>query len=383
MAKMHRLLFISHSFHNRAGTEEHIRTLLCGLKEDFECYVAFPHHGTVVLRDPSGEERSFPGAALPWPLTPLEEPHTLASLDTILKQVKPDLIHLHHLMNWPLGVLKSLVVWGKPLVVTFHDYYFITPHFTMQGVVSPKEVLKAPYSVGLFKKDLSDEFRTRHDFFRPLLEQAAICVAPSVYAAGAYQEIFPMHVEVIEHGIEAFETKPSPSWSGIRFGYVGSLIPQKGWQSLVHAFGRVASTHAEAELHLFGSGEIPPIRHSQIHFHGRFEPTQLPEVMNQFDIGVIPSLFPETFCLVLSELQMAELPVAASKIGALDARIKDSVTGRHFKPGAPDSIAETLEWFCFHEEWRSWEIPRPRLAQQMVSDYRTLYRDLVSRPAPN
>ena len=36
-----------------------------------------------------------------------------------------------------------------------------------------------------------------------------------------------------------------------------------------------------------------------------------------FDVAVIPSVFAETYCLVLSEMWMAGLPVAVSDIGAL------------------------------------------------------------------
>src|SRR5262249_2728233 len=140
-----------------------------------------------------------------------------------------------------------------------------------------------------------------------------------------------------------------------------------------------------AELHFFG-GPIPDVPALEgVLFHGAFRPEDLPRLCAEIDVAVIPSVFPETYCLVLSEVWMGGLPVAASGLGALGERVEEGVSGKKFRPGDPSSIAEALCWFL-EQDWRRWQVPRPRTLDAMLADYDALYQEVLGReraaPAP-
>src|SRR5262249_39906178 len=64
-ARRPRLLFVLHSFHIRAGTEEHTRILAEALCDRFDIAYLFPESGAVVLRlHDSASEIRFPGGPL-------------------------------------------------------------------------------------------------------------------------------------------------------------------------------------------------------------------------------------------------------------------------------------------------------------------------------
>jgi glycosyltransferase involved in cell wall biosynthesis len=58
---------------------------------------------------------------------------------------------------------------------------------------------------------------------------------------------------------------------------------------------------------------------------------------------IAPSLWYETFCLVVAEAFARGTPVVVSKLGALAELVDHGRTGLHFQPGDPDDLAEQLE----------------------------------------
>jgi glycosyltransferase involved in cell wall biosynthesis len=147
---------------------------------------------------------------------------------------------------------------------------------------------------------------------------------------------------------------------------------------LLKAFQILKAELPNIELHYFGGGQGAPAASPGVTFHPAYEAEQLPEIMSSFSVGVIPSLFPETYSYVLSELWMAGKPVAASRIGSLAERIRDGENGKLFTPGNVPSMIETLRWYAQSDEWRSWNIERPRKMETMLDDYKKLYASIES-----
>ena len=87
----------------------------------------------------------FPGGA-----TPLFEPEAAADKARILLQSFRrqglDVIHVQHFLHWPLTVIDRAVDYGVPVVVSFHDFYAVTPLFTMQGAEDPEQTFTAAWS---------------------------------------------------------------------------------------------------------------------------------------------------------------------------------------------------------------------------------------------
>ena len=376
-----RLLYILHCYHNRAGTEEHTRTLYDHLKDEFDVAIAYPEQGRLFLMRPNRDVVAYPAAPVPWPLAPYRSPVVEQSLSNILGLFAPDIIHIQHFFNWPLGMLEQVAATGKPTIITLHDYYAITPYYTMERTANPLDTVSPEYSKMFFRTDISEYLKQRREVLTRGLNRLGVWLTPSPFAARTLNQVFPHDYRVIEHGINPITlTKPRTCSEVLRFGYVGSLLPQKGWIPLLNAFNEFSLSNHKAELTFYGAGQdMRGQNYPGVTFRGAYNQEDLGEIFSDIDVGLIPSVFPETFSLVLSEMWMAGLPVAVSDIGALGERVVDGVNGRKFAPGNSDSIRDVLRWFVENDSWRNWQLPRPRVVADMVDDYRRLYYQLIEK----
>src|SRR5262245_41996302 len=96
------LLYVMHCFFNRAGTEEHTRALIAGLRSEFDIYVIAPKDSVIqVIRDGAAVQ-SIPAPQVAWPITPYRSAPHEEILSKLIAEISPDLIHLQHFYNWPL-----------------------------------------------------------------------------------------------------------------------------------------------------------------------------------------------------------------------------------------------------------------------------------------
>ncbi|MBP5615525.1 MAG: glycosyltransferase family 4 protein [Alphaproteobacteria bacterium] len=72
--------------------------------------------------------------------------------------------------------------------------------------------------------------------------------------------------------------------------------------------------------------------------------TDVPALMMVSDVVVSASLDPEAFGRIAAEGEAMGRIVVASDIGGSLENIKDGITGKHFKAGDADSLAEALTW---------------------------------------
>jgi len=374
-----RLLYILQFYHNRGGVEEHVRTLAEGLSEQFQIRIVAPEDGNLVVVENGETIRSTPVEKPVWPLTPYHLPQLESALSDVIRDFKPDLIHVQHIFNWHTGLIDQVTSTGTPVIVSFHDYNVITPFYTMQGAPNPSVALSAEYCKLIFRTDISEYVNKR---FRMLAESLSRCrsfICPSQYLADQLSTVLPFSFSVIEHGIYPYHPKPLAKGADRRFGFIGTRIPQKGWMELLKAFQLLRETNPKAELYFFGGGQAPPRQSSPgVKFFPPYTRFDLPEVMSQFSIGVVPSMFAETYSYVLSELWAGGKAVAAANIGNLGVRVKDGVNGKLFAPGDISSIVDTLRWFLESDEWRRWTLPTPRLVDSMLEDYRELYASAMN-----
>lgn len=372
-----RLLYILHCYYNRGGTEQHTRDLAAGLAEHFDIAIAALEKDQLHIIKDGKTTKVFQVGQVPWPITPYEAPVFTQALAQVVGETEPDLIHIQHFFNWPLSLVDHVRAMGKPVVLSLHDYYAITPYFTMQGARDAQHALSKEFVLAIFKSDISDYLRQRLEILQKSFAQVAHKIVPSTYLQQQLKSALPGNYRVIGHGIRPFTPETKVQSTKLRFGYVGTLLPQKGWQQLAGAFQSVHKKHPECALHFFGGGAPVKSNVPYIQFHGTYEQHDLGRICSLIDVGVIPSVFPETFSLVLSELWHGGVPVAASSLGALGERIQDGVNGRSFNPYSTEETAAALGWFLENTSWRSWKLPQPRLLDEMIKEYCTFYNAIL------
>src|SRR5262249_34067544 len=133
----------------------------------------------------------------------------------------------------------------------------------------------------------------------------------------------PARIEVLPVGIENADLLglPPAESSGerpLRFGYFGVLAKHKGVHVLVEAFRR-ATMHAQ--LRSAGSPtDRPYVEHARqralaagAEWHGAYERAELPRLLSETDVVVVPSTWVENQPLVVREAFSARRPVIASR----------------------------------------------------------------------
>jgi glycosyltransferase involved in cell wall biosynthesis len=337
----------------------------------------------MIVRDlETGSDISLPAEPATQP-PGFNDPTTERSFGRILKDWQPNLVHFQHMLYWPMSVIEQALTSSR-VVMSFYDYLPITPDYAMLGVRDPLEIFQPAYSLARYGMDVSRQLIERREKMRAILSRVHARVAISDYLGRALRRVYDFPMQTIEPGIEPFDPPPPRARDGIiRFGFLGSFISAKGMEPLTRAFIQVHTQHPNIELHTFG-GPVPrgapPA--GQIN-HGPYVPADVPRILSSIDIGLIPSIFAETFSIVLSEFWQANKSVIASNIGAISDRIVDGVNGYMVPPGDVAALANAMSRMITADEWRSWQFPRPRTVDQLIADHQALYESLPKlSPSP-
>ena len=371
-----RVLQVVHSYGAIGGTEKHVHDLEAALSDQFMSFVAVPdaapnddlklYSGTVPL-----DARPYvrPG----WPLTSSEVPASDREWAGLLHELRPDLIHFHHLLNHPLSLLAKLTDTGIPVIVSIHDYYFLCPDYTLQhcpGVHSCDSCFPERF------KGPAEYQRLRRVLLGGSLRKAAAIVAPSHAAANLVREVYPdLNIRIIPHGIRDLPNIARQPSSKVRFGMIGHVAPIKGIEVILKAWPLVASKDG-AEFHIYGTAADP--RYAQqcadlgIHYHGPYREPDLPGILSQIDVGVLPSQAPETFCYTLAEFFAAGVPVIGSNYGNLADQIVDGVNGFKVPRDDPRAWAEMIFMLILDSDRRkaiAEGVRLPRSISDMAADY--------------
>jgi len=136
--------------------------------------------------------------------------------------------------------------------------------------------------------------------------------------------------------------------TSVRFGFLGRVVPVKG----AHVFAQAARgvSSERARFLLFGpataevrrslqdlAGETPLV------FRGTYSRTDLPAVLDQVDVVVVPPIAREPLGLTTLEAQAAGVPVIGARIGGIPEYINDGENGFLFDPGNAASLREKMQ----------------------------------------
>ena len=179
---------------------------------------------------------------------------------------------------------------------------------------------------------------------RWLLPGAAAVIALTPSAAGLLRGdgIPAGRVHVIPPGYDpalfaAAAADPFPGLPRPRVAYLGRLAPQKDVGTLLEAFARLP---AGAQLLVVGDGPDRPALArraqrfgSRVHFTGFVPHVQVPAVLRNVDMFVLPSRY-EDLSSALIEAMAAGLPVVATRVGGTADLVHDGVNGLLVAPRA-------------------------------------------------
>ncbi len=279
------------------------------------------------------------------------------TFECVLDEIRPDLVHVQHLMGFPAGCARALLKRGIPFVITLHDYWWVCANaqlltnYSQQLCDGPSAYLNCARCVlaraGLNAlwpalPALAPLLAWRARILRAVMLQATTLIAPSSFVQDWYacHGVPVNQIKVLPHGLEWPSGLPARESTDdtLCLAYVGGLSWQKGVHILVEAVGRLGQT---VRLYVAGDEAFDPdymtllraIAGPNVHFLGRLGRQEVWELLSQVDVVAVPSLWRETYSLVVHEAFAAGVPVIASRVGALAGAVRDGTNGLLLAPG--------------------------------------------------
>ncbi|OAM78575.1 glycosyltransferase family 4 protein [Devosia elaeis] len=149
--------------------------------------------------------------------------------------------------------------------------------------------------------------------------------------------------------------------------FVGRLSEEKGAHLLIEAWRHLP----DVGLTIAGDGperkRLEATAPANIRFLGQVDPAEVAREMARAAFLVIPSICYEGFPMTVVEAFSRELPILASRIGALAEIVTSGANGDLFEPGRPDSIVEAVRRFLSEASYG------PRLGAGALRSYLSLY----------
>ncbi len=281
----------------------------------------------------------------------------------VVTTFRPDIVHVEHLMGLPTQILDHLHQQQIPYVVTLWDFWWVCANAQLLTNYS-QEICDGPHfhlncaKCALARADqpqfplaippLALPLAWRNGRLRRVLQQASQLIAPAEFVKQWYVDhgLPAEKIVVLPPGLD-YPSKPEvPPHDSFRVGYLGGLSWQKGVHVLVEAFAQLPQT---AELWIAGDTEFDPDyvkqlkRKGRATFLGKLNRQQVWPMLAQLDVVVVPSLWYETFCFVVSEAFAMGVPVITNNLGVLGERVGHGVDGLLVTPGDVNQLAQALQ----------------------------------------
>ncbi len=302
----------------------------------------------------------------------------------LCRDVRPDLVHVHHLTCLSTSILETAAAAGLPVVLTLHDFWLqcprgqrIHPH-DLSVCAELDRARCLPCLQALWPHLLGRPENTRglgaklrafvkppqgarllrawEAFVKAQLEHCDAYIFPAPFHRDRFVEwgLDPGRCAVVEHGLpkDALKAPPRGRKPVERIGFIGTVLPSKGVHVLVEAFRRLSRPELRLEIH----GAMPDYHGDRdygerlqaaarglgnVHFHGAYAPSELPRILARLDVLVVPSIWWETFCLTAREGVIAGLPVVASDVAGISEAVRRGLV-LGFSPGDPEDLACVL-----------------------------------------
>jgi glycosyltransferase involved in cell wall biosynthesis len=332
-----------------------------------------------------------------------------ADFRTLLEEVRPDLLHVHHLAGHAMTLPDLAARQRIPILYQVQDWW--SPCARANLLDAGRRLCSGPAPAkcsaclpltGLPPAPLLNRllYAGRQRLAKRALGHADAFVMGSHAIHRSYLELGYLRpddpVHVLPYGIERPASSPSPRAPGapLRFGVLGSILPHKGIHLAVAAFRGVDP--ARATLTVWGDFSISPAYTAElaalaspaVRFAERFGEERRGEILAGIDVLIVPSLGLESFGLVAREALAEGIPVLASRRGALRELFDPAdgpPCGALFDPEAPEELRGWIERLIGRPEIAAaWAASPPRIKEmdEHAEEIEAVYETILARRRP-
>lgn len=410
-----RLLHAIHDFlpKHRAGSEIYAFELCRALSASHEVFVVTAEydpearHGTV-------RWRAFEGLPVVEIVNNWEtgrfadtyaSPQITAQLAHVLAATRPDVLHVHNLLNLSFDLPRLARSQGVATAATLHDYTLVcasggqrvhaaeshichtidpercsrcfaaTPFRAQMAAaalaaapggtwlrraastarrVLPVATDRAARRLPLAPPASAADMSARLAHARQVFDEIDLLVAPSASIGAEFVRlgVDPRRIEVSDYGFRHQAPLTRVARDGaLRIGFIGSMVWHKGAHVLLDAARLLRGSF---EVVVAGDPEVGPEYHARlqraatglpVRFTGLFERDHLPRAYAALDVLVVPSLWPENSPLVIHEAFMHGVAVVGARQGGIPGLVIDGVNGFTYDPSSAPALAAVLQRF--------------------------------------
>ncbi len=323
-----------------------------------------------------------------------------------LELTRPDVVHFHHflLLGLDLVTLTRKVLPRARIVFTFHEFLAICNADGQMLRKTDRSLCSKASSVRChqcFPERRPEEFFMRELWVKSHLAAVDVFTTPSKFMIEHYVNWGLERDQIVQvtNGQDDYAkgaVAQAPREKRNRFGFFGQLVDNKGLYVILEAVNllrdegfddfyvevngdnlRYASEARRKEIEDFFAAETArPTAEQRVRLNGSYQADQIGERMNRIDWCIVPSVWWEIFCLVISEAWMFKRPVIASNVGGPAERIRHEVDGLHFQVADARSLADTMKRACTEKglwERLSGQITPPPSRARMVEGFLDVY----------
>jgi glycosyltransferase involved in cell wall biosynthesis len=262
------------------------------------------------------------------------------------------LVNFHHFLHFGIGAVRSIAEDPRIVsVLTLHELLSICHHHG-QMITKPAHILctkSAPVAcVSCFPEHSRQEFAIRRQTFLDSYRGLDGFVSPSEFLVDRYAAwgLDRDRCVVIENGLLNHDAIEEPR--GERpyvFGFFGQINPFKGVDVVLRAAEAIAkmpelASRARIRIHGNVVGQSAAFVDRLLKlvdtipflsYLGPYSNTDVIKLMSACDYVLVPSLWWENSPVVIQEAYAAKRPVICTGIGGMAEKVKNGVSGLHFR----------------------------------------------------
>ena len=351
-----------------------------------------------------------------------------------VNRIKPDAVHIFHLLRLSGSVIDVFRDLGVPVVFTPTDFWAICVRVTLmkpsgelssgpddissnclecrsvEKLLPPAELPDAADKQAMYRHIAERALARSEDehpsmalvramlartrFLRESINTVDAILAPTKLMRNTLvaNGVRPELIRISPYGMDvsSFRTVRGSraGLENVRIGYIGAVNPQKGLHVLLEAF-KMLPGEAGVTLRICGDLRTWPDYarrvyaqaegDNRINFAGPFPNEQMADELARIDVLVVPSLWYENAPLVIYSAIAAGIPVVASNHGGM-AEVIDEKNGLLFEPGNPEDLARQLQRLITEPGYREHlggTDRNIRTVEESVDEMLNLYRSML------
>jgi glycosyltransferase involved in cell wall biosynthesis/spore maturation protein CgeB len=278
----------------------------------------------------------------------------------VLTEFRIDVVHFQHLMRHVPSLPFVARALGVRSLMSLHDYLSVCQQFSLIGrdgrfcAPERRSETECDLCAGHLFQAPPGSQSCRRAFFGRMLSRIDVLHANTTEVAERYREVYPAlrkHPRFEVAGIPSLETAIERRGERARNGPLRVAVPGnfstiKGGEILLEVFSALRDEPIVFEL--FGqiqdvlAPRVAAAHLPNVVWHQGYAPGTLVQRLTGFPVSLHASVWPETYCLALSEAWQAGLVPIVADIGALGLRVTDGMNGLKYPHDRPGVLIDLL-----------------------------------------